>query len=373
MSAGELSVVVPDAPVPVFGRACGEERAAAIEAVRAMVTNPRIRPPVGSSRYFDPAVLKVSESLRGRLIRAQEHGYVIPDVGGVNRSDLTRRSSWKELEYVYPAETPADKRITDPVRQELLKRVLRVPATLLAVALVVGLFGIESANWVVWEGIAAFVAAIGFLMAGVRLAVRRDELRDRITYAERSELRQALLSSMNISQTPAGDREAALAAIADGLIGRITSSVAWESGYLDIAHAVFDPAAERREIHRFASKIRETRLRLGPVPLGNSPEATQAREHRERQVVDLDLVFDTLVERVGALQHYSMVMASLSDKIEALRSIERSLTVGHDITDLAQQLGANELAIDRYDRLIADATGLRVAITTLATELSTTT
>lgn len=360
--------VVPDTPASVFDRADDTARQTSLQLINDMLTNPenhRIAP-ITPIADIDPADLDISQSLRRRLVRAKQHGYVIPEskttlipVPGRHPGIISQHI------FDYPADVPHEKRITDKTRGQIIGEAARSMAGCLAVGGAT-VAATELADLPAWAtgtglGLIAF-AALGFIGA---LIARRRKLAHALSRFRIIDLHQALIDRPRNS-----DREELLVAIAATLIDKLKGSIAWNSGYLDIAHALFNPATEYREIRSFAAKIAQTRTRLGTAPAGKGPDAQRARDHHAQQLADLDHVFGALVARVAALHHYTDVVGALSEKITALRSIERSLATGREIDDLAHQIGANELALTRYDQLIADAHGLHSDITMLASSLA---
>lgn len=360
--------VVPDTPASVFDRADNTARQSSLQLITDMLADPEAHQlgRVTPIADIDPDQLDVSKTLRHRLARAKQHGYVIPEtrtkivpVPGRHPGRMSRHV------FDYPSGVPYEDRITDKSRGQSFGEAVRPTAGPATTGFALGgiqhLFSLPL--WVDWTsiGLVGF-AALGFVVA---LITRRRNLVYGLSRFQILELHQAL-----IHQPRNSDREERLVAIAAALIDKLTGSIAWKSGYLDIAHALFDPTAEYREIRSFAAKIAQTRTRLGKAPAGEGPDTQRARTHHTQQLADLDHVFDVLVARVAALHHYSLVIGALSEKITALRSIERSLAARHEIDDLAHQIGANEFAITRYDQLISDAQGLHGDITMLASSLA---
>lgn len=360
--------VVPDTPASVYDRADNTARQTSLQLINNMLADPENHQigPVRPIADIDPADLDISESLRRRLVRAKKHGYVIPESRtkiGLAPGRHPRLLSQHVFDY--PAGVPYENRITDKTRGQILGEAARptVGCGIIGAATVAGTELADLPVWVTGTGFGLIgFAALCFI---VSLITRRRKLSYGLSRFRIIELHQAL-----IDQPRNSDREERLVAITADLIDKLTASIAWKSGYLDVAHALFHPATEYREIRSFAAKIAQTRTRLGKAPAGEGPDAQRARTHHAQQLDDLDHVFDVLVARIAALHHYTLVIGALSEKITALQSIERSLTTSHEIDDLAHQIGTNELAINRYDQLIADAQGLHGDITMLASSLA---
>lgn len=360
--------VVPDTPASVYDRADSDARQSSLQLITDMLADPEGHQIDGTTPIadIDPNDLDISKSLRRRLTRAKQHGYVIPEtrtkivpVPGRHPGRISKHV------FEYPAGVPYEDRITDKTHGQSFGEAVRptVGPASFGLALSGMQYLVSLPLWVDWTsiGLVGF-AALGFVVA---LITRRRNLVYGLSRFQILELHQALIARPRNS-----DREERLVAIAAALIDKLTGSIAWKSGYLDVAHALFDPTAEYREIRSFAAKIAQTRTRLGKAPAGEGPDTQRARTHHTQQLADLDHVFDVLVARVAALHHYTLVIGALSEKITALRSIEQSLATGHEIDELAHQIGANEFAITRYDQLIADAQGLHSDITMLASSLA---
>ncbi|SHY08084.1 Uncharacterised protein [Mycobacteroides abscessus subsp. abscessus] len=360
--------VVPDTPASVYDRADNTARQSSLQLINNMLADPESHQIGGVTPIadIDPDDLDISRSLRHRLTRAKQHGYVIPETR-TKIVPVPGRHPGRISEHVfdYPADIPYENQITDKTRGQSFGESLRPAVGPASFGLALGgmqyLFSLPP--WVNWTAVGLTgYAALGFIAA---LLTRRRNLVYGLSRSQIIELHRAL-----IAQPRNSAREERLTAIAASLIDKLTGSIAWKSGYLDVAHALFNPGTEYREIRSFAAKIAQTRTRLGTAPEGEGPDAQRARTHHAQQLADLDHVFDVLVARVAALHHYTLVIGALSEKITALQSIERSLVTGHEIDDLAHEIGANELAITRYDQLIADAQGLHSDITMLASSLA---
>lgn len=360
--------VIPDTPASVYDRADTDARQSSLQLINNMLADPeshqigRVTPIAD----IDPDDLDISRSLRRRLTRAKQHGYVIPETR-TKIVPVPGRHPGRISEHVfeYPAGVPYENQITDKTRGQAFGEALRPtvgPASFgFALGAIQHLFSLPP--WVNWTAVGLIgYAALGLIAA---LLTRRRILVYGLSKFRIIELHRALIARPRNS-----DREERLVAIAASLIDKLKGSIAWKSGYLDVAHALFNPDTEYREIRSFAAKIAQTRTRLGTAPNGDGPDAQRARTHHAQQLADLNHVFDVLVARVAALHHYTLVIGALSEKITALQSIERSLVTGHEIDDLAHEIGANELAITRYDQLIADAQGLHSDITMLASSLA---
>lgn len=358
---------VPDPPRPVFARATDTDRATALAAVRAALLNPA-DPLRSHAVTLPPAPLDADEldtdRLRRRLLRAREHGFVLPT--GVENHINKFGQRFDKLVY---DRTACGIAVTDATRSQVATITLAIAGCAFLVVLVIsGVIAaaingggvVDSAGWVLLSAGGAAAAAAGtFMCHDWRL------LRYGLDGTDIEDLFDAMRArrDRHTADVTSGDREVALASIAATQIHAITTSAAWDSGYLDLGRAVLDPDAELAEIRTFAGELHTMRSRLGTAPTGNSLAAAQARAHHAERRSELDTVFDSLVERVAALHHYANVLAALSDTITALDSIEQSRAAGDDIATLAAQLGANDLATDRYDRLTADATALRAEIT----------
>ncbi|OHU12797.1 hypothetical protein [Mycobacteroides chelonae] len=360
--------VVPDTPASVYDRADSDARQSSLQLINNMLADPEGHQIDGTTPIadIDPDDLDISKSLRRRLTRAKQHGYVIPETRTKIVPEPGRHPGLiSKHVFEYPAGVPYENQITDKTHGQSFGEALRptVGPASFGLALSGMQYLVSLPPWVNWTAVGLTgYAALGLIAA---LLTRRRNLVYGLSKFQIIELHRALIARPRNS-----DREERLVAIAASLIDKLKGSIAWKSGYLDVAHALFNPDTEYREIRSFAAKIAQTRTRLGTAPQGEGPDAQRARTHHAQQLADLNHVFDVLVARVAALHHYTLVIGALSEKITALQSIERSLVTGHEIDDLAHEIGANELAITRYDQLIADAQGLHSDITMLASSLA---
>lgn len=170
----------------------------------------------------------------------------------------------------------------------------------------------------------------------------------------------------------AGDcRELRLGLLARRQAARITQAEAWTDGILDEHRLQFDPAAEATQIGVHAARIAAMRVQIGPMPLidGDGFVYDQARSAVADEHAVLDLVLESLFKRVAALLAYADRVAELGEQLAALRVMERAAGMSQRVDALAAQMGADELAAVKLQRLAADADSVAAKISAITAEL----
>lgn len=374
---GTLTPAAPQAPAPLFARTDTAERDRSISAVRQWISTPSqipstrtVTPQGGVIDQLDVLDLDLPEDVRTKLIRAHDHGMQLPNGYRIPDSGIGWLLTWPD------STKSGDFRLArgvDGNRADAVEGAMVLAFFTLMLFCVTFLVCWQGGGdgffydhkWLLSGAAAGGLATLG---AGKILVSEWNGL----SKADTKTVRNAIAAEIEsrTSESKSRTREEVIVQVARQLISELRTNTAWTSGYLDLSRATFDPTTELREITEFAAQIRAMRDDLGPKPTGTIPESSLAQQHWDANSADLDAVFTALVVRVAALHHYLGVLTDLAEKIDALASIERSLATNADIVTLAHHLGANDIATDRYDRLIADATTLRADITTLTTHLA---
>ncbi|GAA4382688.1 hypothetical protein [Tsukamurella soli] len=148
--------------------------------------------------------------------------------------------------------------------------------------------------------------------------------------------------------------------IASSIVRQIRSERSWDDPRLAHHHALFDPLAERREIGRHADSIARLRWRALSIDPDSQPEPLRqgARDRQSSELRTIDVLADSLARRVAALWLYHHSLEQLSLRILEFEAIEASLARESEAIDLARQLGADEIAIDRLTALQEDSESL---------------
>ena len=141
---------------------------------------------------------------------------------------------------------------------------------------------------------------------------------------------------------------------------RVLQSSAWSDEILAAHRAEFSPEEEVREVQRHAVRIFKMACRVkGTLIEGSGGQQTQARLVAEQSEDILYALSESLVRRVVALWAYADRIEMLSREVDALRYIEKSLTLLPELDALVAQLGADEIATTRLNSLTRDAEDVR--------------
>lgn len=375
-----LQPVIPSAPLPVFQQMEIAEQNAAVDAVNTLMKSDTLpsssRDPHGKSAPL--AALDISTELRGKLYHARKDGYGIP-------YDTVRKKPGEVGENPYRFVYPSGKTnlpVVDPpsyIRYMQDHRNVFIGWIIASFILGAIVFGIVSgilggvgASTGTAENIGtgmALIAMVPTFIFGSRFSWRYMEMggSPHLTVSEAEELIGALRKFRGTAPSYSDDSEIGrVVRAAEHLMSQLTASKAWRSDYLDLAHTLFQPDSELKEIRDHAGKIHSLSVKQGDRPQGESDEAAIARRHYDHQKEILHQVQRSLIRRVAALYVYAQLMDDLSEKITNLERIQSSLDLAPELEDLVAQLGSDDVAMRNYRLLIADADEVRgkiIAIT----------
>lgn len=166
-------------------------------------------------------------------------------------------------------------------------------------------------------------------------------------------------------------RELRLGLLARRQAARIARAEAWTDGILDEHRLQFDPAAEADQISVHAARIAAMRAQVGSTPVidGDGFVYDQARSAVADEHAVLDLILESLFKRVAALLAYADRVAELGEQLAALRVMERAAGMSQRVDALAAQMGADELAAVKLQRLTADVDAVAAKVSAIAAEL----
>lgn len=170
-------------------------------------------------------------------------------------------------------------------------------------------------------------------------------------------------SAIKVSKSAA---EVKLAAIAHQCATTITESVAWSDPILDDHRLTFDPDAEASEIRQHALRVAALRVKLSASADAASDVTVIAANK------DVDVLYESLRDRVAALWVYARKIEELSAPIRELQAVRVAIEALPAIDDVARQLGVDELATRRLRELSADAGTIASSVNALAADLTKT-
>ncbi|WP_137725827.1 hypothetical protein [Prescottella subtropica] len=145
---------------------------------------------------------------------------------------------------------------------------------------------------------------------------------------------------------PYNSQEYRLAEYAADLTQRIADSPAWASNFLTKHRIELDYTQELREIVTHAHTLRSIRTELGEPPTGNSHDALRARDHFEKIAAPLDVVWLALVERVAALESFTLHLAALDTQLANMKAVGRATLLEDKIGGLLANAVSDEFAAE---------------------------
>ncbi len=160
----------------------------------------------------------------------------------------------------------------------------------------------------------------------------------------------------NHSAGPALPREARAAGFAAEITAAIVSSQAWQSDYTEIHRMRLRPAEELRQICLTLRDISDLRRQFGSTPAVGT-DASQWWQHGTGQ---LDSAWESMVDRLAALDEYRRAVDDLAGPLENLRKSEQLEQLCAERLPVVSTHGAQaELAASNVALLGAELVSIR--------------
>lgn len=265
---------VPEGPAPVFDRAASKDRDRSIQEVRNWISAPghlpaptRLVASGATVHSLDLLNIDLPGDMRTKLIRAQDHGMVLPH--GFVRHDDTYKLRYPEK----PSRHDWYMRLNCPGNRSDSAVVIALgtlAATILGGLILGGLVTLATdvSGWLpaLWT-----LLASGFgcgVVVGVGTSIYQwRQVRYGLSDTDTYRVGQAVSEHIRSPSSSERSQEVAVVTVAGRLIERLRANAAWTSEWLDLSRATFDPAEELREITEFSGQIRAMRTQLELVKM----------------------------------------------------------------------------------------------------------